>query len=261
MTNVEKITHLPAKKVYFVSDFHLGLNVGANNNSRAREKRIIQWLDEISKDAQTIFFLGDIFDFWFEYKHVVPKGYVRFLGKLAELSDNGIDLRLFVGNHDFGTFGYLENEIGMKIYRKPQLIKINESLCFIGHGNGLGPAPWRTKLEKKVFENRFCQRLFAFLHPWIGIGFANFSSRKNRQISGYKDNHFISEDKESLLVFSKEYLQKNPNVNYFIFGHRHLPQEFKISENTTYFNTGDWLKYDSFLELSKDMKIVKRQKG
>ena len=189
-----------------------------------------------------------IFDFWFEYRHVVPKGYVRLLGKLAEMADSGIDLRWFVGNHDLWTFGYLEHELGVKIYREPTLFKINETLCLIGHGDGLGPGDHGYKFIKKLFACRFNQRLFAFLHPRIGIGLANFFSRKSRAKTGGNDAVFEADEKEALYLFSKAYLKQNPNVTYFIFGHRHLPLELKLSETATYFNTGDWLKYDSYLE-------------
>jgi UDP-2,3-diacylglucosamine hydrolase len=242
----ENITLDFAKKIYFVSDFHLGIPTA--KESVSREKRIVQWLDEISKDAQTVFLLGDIFDFWFEYKRVVPKGYVRLLGKLAEMADSGIDLRWFVGNHDLWTFGYLEHEIGLKIYRKPQLFKINESLCLIGHGDGLGSGDYAYKFIKRVFTNKFNRRLFAFLHPWIGVGLANFFSRKSYAKSSENDAIFESNEKEKLFTFSKKYLTQNPDVNYFIFGHRHLPLEIKVSKTSTYFNTGDWLKYSSYVE-------------
>jgi UDP-2,3-diacylglucosamine hydrolase len=259
MTTIETITLNPSKKIYFVSDFHLG--APNSKESISREKRIVKWLDEISKNAQTIFFLGDIFDFWFEYKHVIPKGFVRFFGKLAEMSDNGIDLRMFVGNHDLGIFDYFENEIGIKIYRKSQLIKINETLCFIGHGDAMGPSYRCNKLIKKVFECKFSQRLFALLHPTIGIGFANFCSRKSREKTGQNDAVFTSTEKEALIVFSNEYLKKNPTVTYFIFGHRHLPLEIKLSETTMFFNTGDWLNYDSFVELRMENGELRMKSG
>jgi UDP-2,3-diacylglucosamine hydrolase len=253
MKPLETITLSPEKKIFFVSDFHLG--APNEKESISREKHIIQWLNEISKDAQTIFLLGDIFDFWFEYKHVVPKGHVRILGKLAEMTDRGIDIRMFVGNHDFGTFGYLENELGIKIYRKPQLIKINEILCFIGHGDAMGPSYRCNKWFKKMFECKINQRLFGLLHPWIGVGFANFCSQKSREQTGKNDAIFTSNEKEALIIFSNEYLKKNSNVTYFIFGHRHLPLEIKLSATATFFNTGDWLNYDSYLEWSEPKKL------
>ena len=246
MKTIENISCDPAKKIYFVSDFHLGMPNA--EESALRERRIVQWLEKIAEDAQTVFLLGDVFDFWFEYKRVVPKGYVRMLGKLAEMADSGIDLRWFVGNHDLWTFGYLESEIGLKIYRSPQLFQINETLCLIGHGDGLGPGDGGYKFIKKVFACRFNQRLFALLHPRTGIGLANFFSRKSRAKTGGQDAVFESNEKEMLYVFSKEYLKQNPDVQYFIFGHRHLPLEIKLSETSTYFNTGDWLRYDSYLE-------------
>ncbi|MCL2412871.1 MAG: UDP-2,3-diacylglucosamine diphosphatase [Bacteroidales bacterium] len=258
MKNIETITLNPEKKIYFASDFHLG--VPNTEESISREKRIIQWLDEISKDAQCVFLLGDIFDFWFEYNNVVPKGHVRLLGKLAEMADNGIDLRMFVGNHDLWTFGYLEKEIGMKIYHKPQLLNINEILCFVGHGDGLGWKNIRYKMVKKIMSWRLNQRLFAFLHPWIGVGLANFFSRKSRAKEGIKDVAFTSVEKESLCIFAKEFLQTNPDVTYFIFGHRHLPLDIKLSETTTLFNTGDWLNYDSYVVLTNDKVELKTKR-
>jgi len=260
MKNIETISLNPEKKIYFASDFHLGApNV---KESISREKRIVQWLDKISKDAQAVFLLGDIFDYWFEYKHVVPKGHVRMLGKLAEMADNGIDIRMFVGNHDLWTFGYLEKEIGLKIYHKPQLFKINEALCLVGHGDGLGWRNLRYKFIRGVIGCRFKQRMYAALHPWIGAGLANFFSRKSRENTGKNDAVFKSVEKESLCIFCNEFLQKNPDVKYFIFGHRHLPLEIKLSETSTYFNTGDWLNYDSYVELKiedGELKMTLRQ--
>ncbi len=253
MTNIETISRNPEKKIYFISDFHLG--IPNSEKSKHREKRIVQWLDEISKDAQAVFFLGDIFDFWFEYKYVVPKGYVRLLGKLAEMADAGIDLRWFTGNHDLWTFGYLEREIGMKIYHHPQVFKIDETLCLIGHGDGLGPGDHAYKCIKKIFTNTINQRLFSFLHPRIGVGLATFFSGKNRARTGEKDAIFESNEKEALYTFSKNYLKQNPNIQYFIFGHRHFPLEIKLSETSTYFNTGDWLQYDSYLEWGTVQKL------
>ena len=247
MKAIETISCNPAKKIYFVSDFHLGAPNA--KESALRETRIVQWLEKISEDAQSVFLLGDIFDFWFEYKHVVPKGYVRLLGKLAEMADRGIDLRLFTGNHDLWTFGYLEHEIGMKIYRKPHLFKMDETLCLIGHGDGLGLGDQGYKFIKTILTCRLNQRLFALLHPWIGAGLANFCSRLSRAKTGKTNAVFQSNKKETLSGFCKHYLLKqNSDVKYFIFGHCHLPLEIKLSETSTYFNTGDWLNYDSYLE-------------
>jgi len=247
MKNVETITLQENKKIYFVSDFHLGApNLEA---SRSRERRIIRWLDEISKDAQAVFLLGDIFDFWFEYKHVVPKGHVRLLGKLAEMTDNGIDIRMLVGNHDLWTFGYLESEIGIKVYHKPQLFNINGSLCLAGHGDGLGWGNLWYKFIRGVIGCRTKQKMYSWLHPWIGAGLAMFVSRKSRESVGKKDVAFKTIETESLCKYCNAYLQKNPDVNFFIFGHRHLPLDLELAENTRYLNTGDWLNHDSFVEM------------
>lgn len=168
----------PQQRIYFASDFHLGVN--ARHSSLEREKEIVKWLEKCRHDAQAIFLVGDLFDFWFEYKHSIPKGYTRFLGKLAELSDDGIELHIFTGNHDLWMFGYLEKELGAKVYREPQQLKINDVLIWIGHGDGIGSGDKGYKFLKRIFTNSFYQWLFQWLHPNIGIGLAHFWSGKSR---------------------------------------------------------------------------------
>lgn len=230
-------------KIYFISDFHLG--VPDYESSLAREKKIVQWLNTIASDASEIYILGDVFDFWFEYKHVVPKGYVRILGKLAELADSGVKLHYFTGNHDMWVFNYLPKEIGMTVYREPVRREINGKMFFIGHGDGLGPGDHGYKFIKKVFANKFCQWLFARLHPNLGIGMANFWSRKSRIATGTTDKQYLGDDKEYLVVFSKDILKKE-HIDYFIFGHRHLALDIKVGEGSRYLNLGDWIKYNTY---------------
>ena len=189
-------THIPRnKKIYFLSDFHLGAPDYAS--SLIREKHIIKFLDEIKTDAEQIFIVGDLFDFWYEYKRVVPKGFVRILGKLAELTDNGIPILFFVGNHDMWMDGYFEKELGVKVYHHPATFEFNGKTFFIGHGDGLGPGDHRYKFIKKIFRNKFSQLLFGMLHPYSGIGLANYFSRKSRAATGLVDEQFLGEDKES----------------------------------------------------------------
>jgi UDP-2,3-diacylglucosamine hydrolase len=231
------------KKIYFVSDAHLG--VPDHNSSLKREKLLVQWLDQIREDAAEIFLLGDIFDFWFEYKSVVPKGFVRLLGKIAELSDSGIPVHYFTGNHDMWAFGYFEKELGVKIYREPVERKFNDKLFYIGHGDGLGPGDYGYKFIKKVFSNKISQMLFSWLHPGIGTTIALYFSKKSRIANGPKDEIFLGEENERLITFCKETL-KSKQYHFFIFGHRHLPLDIKVGPETRYINIGEWVKTFSY---------------
>lgn len=233
----------PGKKIYFISDFHLGAPDYAT--SLVREKRVVQFLDEIKNDAAVIFILGDLFDFWYEYKRVVPKGFVRILGKLAELTDSGIIIHFFVGNHDMWMSGYFEKELNIDVYHDPKEFEFNGKKFLIGHGDGLGPGDHRYKFMKKIFRNKFSQGLFGMLHPSSGIGLADYFSRKSRAATGKKDEQFLGEEKEWLIVYCKEMLTKK-HFDFFIFGHRHLPIEYKLNENSEYINLGDWIKYNSY---------------
>ncbi len=233
----------PGKKIYFISDFHLG--APDKVKSLEREKRIVRWLEMVRKDASEIYLMGDVFDFWFEYKHAVPRGYVRLLGKLAELSDAGIILHYFTGNHDMWVFDYLPKEIGVIIYREPVSRIINNKHFYIGHGDGLGPGDHGYKFIKKVFANPVCQWLFARLHPNFGIPLALYFSRKSRVATGTTDEKFLGEEKEWLVVYSKDVLQKQ-HYDYLIFGHRHLPLDIKVGERSRYINLGEWLNYNTY---------------
>jgi UDP-2,3-diacylglucosamine hydrolase len=236
-------------KIYFISDFHLGVPDEAE--SRKRELRIIDWLDTVRKDAAEIYLLGDVFDFWFEYKHVVPKGFVRLLGKLAELSDEGIKLHYFTGNHDMWAFDYLPSEIGVKLYRQPIRREIHGKTFVIGHGDGLGPGDHGYKFIKSVFANKFCQWLFQWIHPNIGVGIANFFSRRSRIATGTTEDKYLGDNKERLVQYCEEQL-KIEKTDYFVFGHRHLPIEKELTGGAMYFNIGDWIRYDTYLVVAED---------
>jgi UDP-2,3-diacylglucosamine hydrolase len=230
-------------KIYFISDFHLGAPDAGK--SLVREKKIVRWLDKVAQDATEIYLLGDVFDFWFEYKHAVPRGYVRLLGKLAELSDKGIKLHYFTGNHDMWVFDYLPKEIGVVLYREPVEREIGGKKFFIGHGDGLGPGDHGYKFIKKVFANKLCQWLFARLHPNFGIPLALYFSRKSRIATGTSDEKFLGEDNEWLIVHSKEVLAKK-HFDFFIFGHRHLPLDVKLSDRSRYVNLGEWITHFTY---------------
>jgi UDP-2,3-diacylglucosamine hydrolase len=229
-------------KIYFVSDSHFGVPDYAS--SLVREKILVKWLDSIKADAKELYLLGDIFDYWFEYKHAVPKGYVRLLGKLAELSDSGIAMHYFTGNHDMWMFGYFPKELNIPVYRKPVSREMNGKKFFIAHGDGLGPGDHRYKFIKKVFSNKVCQWLFARLHPNFGLWLIKYLSRKSRVANGDTDEVFLGEDKEFLIQFVKNH-EKTTHYDYYIFGHRHLPLDITIG-NARQINLGDWVKNFSY---------------
>lgn len=231
------------KKIYFLSDFHLG----APNEveSRKREDRLVRFLQQARKDAGIIFIVGDIFDFWFEYKTVVPKGFVRILGTLAQMADEGIQLHIFTGNHDLWMQDYLSKELNAKLYFEPHPFTINNKSFLIGHGDGLGPGDEGYKRLKKIFTNPVCQWLFRWLHPDAGIQLANYFSRKSRAKTGNADEIFLGEDKEWLIMYTKE-KAKTMSVDYFIFGHRHYAIDFKINEKSRYINLGDWIRLNTY---------------
>ncbi|MFS4415510.1 UDP-2,3-diacylglucosamine diphosphatase [Maribacter sp. 2307ULW6-5] len=231
------------KKVYFASDNHLGAPTA--KESLPREKRFVAWLNEIQKDAGAVFLLGDLFDFWMEYRTVVPKGFTRTLGKLAEMTDAGIPIYFFVGNHDLWMNGYFEEELNIPVFHAPQPFNINGTTFFIGHGDGLGPHDKGYKRMKKVFTNPVAQWLFRWLHPDIGVRLAQHLSVKNKLISGDGDATFLGEDKEWLVQYCHRKLQ-GAHYDHFVFGHRHLPLEIMLQEKAKYTNLGDWIQYFTY---------------
>ena len=247
MTNTNHISVAEGKKVYFASDNHLG--APTMEASLPREKKFVAWLDEIKHDAAAIFLLGDLFDFWFEYKRVIPKGFTRTLGKLAEISDSGIPIYYFVGNHDLWMNGYFEDELNITVFHKPQEFTFNETTLLIGHGDGLGPGDKGYKRMKKVFTNGFCKWLFKWLHPDIGVKLAQYLSVKNRLISGEEDVKFLGEDNEWLVQYCRK-KEAEQHRDYYVFGHRHLPMEIDIANNSKYINLGDWISYYTYAEFS-----------
>lgn len=232
----------PGKNIYFISDFHLG--APDYEQSLEREKKIVRFLDSIEHDVEELYLLGDVFDFWFEYKTVVPRGFVRLLGKIASLSDKGIPIHYFTGNHDMWTFDYLQKELNVTIYRKPIEKEYNGKKFFIGHGDGLGPGDHGYKFIKKIFASTICQWLFARLHPNFGIGLANYFSGKSRIATGTADEKFLGEEKEWLIIHSKELLESK-HYDFLVFGHRHLPLDLPIN-SSRYINLGDWIKYNTY---------------
>ncbi|MBS1759107.1 MAG: UDP-2,3-diacylglucosamine diphosphatase [Bacteroidetes bacterium] len=246
------------KKIYFLSDFHLGAPDAAS--SLEREKEIVRFLDEIKNDAAEIFLIGDLFDFWYEYKEVVPKGYVRLLGKLAELTDAGIILHYFVGNHDMWLRDYFQKELNILVYFHPQEFERNEKKFLIGHGDGLGPKDYKYKMLKKVFRNPVSKWMFGIFPPQLGIGLANFFSRRSRKQTGSTEEIFLGEEKEWLLIYCNEVLQKK-KIDFFIFGHRHLAIDYRLTENSRYINLGDWISYYTYAIFDGNDIALKSYKG
>ncbi len=240
-----EITLSPDQKIYFASDFHLG--VPDHDSSLEREKRIVAWLNHAKRDAHSIYLLGDIFDFWFEYKHTIPKGFIRFQGKLAELRDAGIPIYFFTGNHDMWMFDYFSKELGITIYREPQELSVNTKKILIGHGDGLGPGDTVYKIQKKFFNSKVCQWLFARIHPNLGMGIARLWSRQSRIANTKREEKFNGEGSEFLLTYCKE-IEKTDHHDFYIFGHRHLPLDLKVGETSRYINLGEWVHFDSYAE-------------
>ena len=246
------ITTSENKKIYFASDQHLG--APTPKASLPREKKFVAWLDTIKEDAGTIFLLGDLFDFWFEYKTVVPKGFVRVLGKLAELKDAGIDIYFFAGNHDLWMRDYFQKELNIPVFHKPQEFDINGKIFLIGHGDGLGPNDHGYKRMKKVFTFPFFKWLFRWLHPDIGVRLGHYFSVKNKLISGDEDARFLGDENEWLAQYCRRKLTEK-HYDFFVFGHRHLPLEIELNTNSTYINLGDWIQYFTYGEFMKTFKL------
>ncbi|MCB9245600.1 MAG: UDP-2,3-diacylglucosamine diphosphatase [Flavobacteriales bacterium] len=229
-------------KYYFASDFHLGIPDAAR--SREREKALVRWLEQVRHDAHSIFLMGDLFDFWFEYKYVVPKGYVRLLGKLAELRDSGIEIVCFRGNHDMWMFGYFESELGIPVISNEYILMVGDKKFYLHHGDGLGPGDRSYKMLKRIFRNTLCQWLFSILPPRWGFGLANFFSSRSRLANASYDEQFTGEN-EWLWQYAKE-MEKREHFDYYIFGHRHLPLDLEVNERSRYYNLGEWLHHRTY---------------
>jgi UDP-2,3-diacylglucosamine hydrolase len=226
------------QKIYFLSDLHLGLR--PYNKSREREKKLVAFLDEIQDDAAELYLLGDIFDFWHEYRHVVPKGFTRFLGRLAMLADKGTKIYFFTGNHDVWAYGYFSSELGAEIHRKPLIKELNGFRFLLAHGDGLGPGDAGYKLLKWAFTNRFLQFCFARLHPNFALWLGKTWSKQSRYSKGIVAEEFAGEDKELQIVFAKQKL-KESHFDFFVFGHRHIPYDIQLGDKSRVINLGDWI--------------------
>ncbi|MCE3227941.1 MAG: UDP-2,3-diacylglucosamine hydrolase [Bacteroidetes bacterium] len=246
---------MAGKKIYFASDFHLG--VPTLESSLAREKKVCQWLDMIKSDAEEIFLVGDIFDFWYEYVYTIPKGYTRLLGKIAELTDSGIKVHFFTGNHDLWMKDYFIEELNVSVYHDPIIREFNGKRFYIGHGDGLGPGDNWYKFLKLIFKSKVCQWLYSRLHPNLAFWLARKSSKRSRIITADSDEKFLGEENEWLYLFAKEYV-KTEKMDYFIFGHRHLPLDMNVDGKARYINLGEWINYRTYAVFDgTDLKLEK----
>lgn len=233
----------PGKKIFFLSDFHLGAPNA--EKSLQREKLIVQFLESIRNEAHTIFLVGDLFDFWYEYRKVVPKGYVRLLGKIAELTDAGIQMHFFVGNHDMWMKSYFQDELNIPVYFEPREFVYDNKVFLVGHGDGIGPGDHGYKRLKKIFRNPACQWMFGVLPPAIGMGIANYASRRSRASTGQTEEVFLGEENEWLLIYCRESIREK-KIDFFVFGHRHLPIDYRLDKGSRYINLGDWINYCTY---------------
>ncbi|MDX9881571.1 MAG: UDP-2,3-diacylglucosamine diphosphatase [Prolixibacteraceae bacterium] len=230
-------------KIYFVSDVHLG--APALKNNKEREKLFVRWLDGIKADASALFLMGDIFDFWFEYRKVVPRGFTRTLGKIAEIADSGIPVHYFTGNHDIWIFDYLPDELGIILHREEYKTEFNGKKFFLAHGDGLDPSDKGYLLLKKVFTSKILQWTFARLHPNFAFFIGHNWSKNSRIANGIQADGYRGDDKEGLFLFA-ESMEKKEHFDYFIFGHRHLLVERPIGGKSVFINLGDWINYFSY---------------
>lgn len=233
------------KKVYFASDMHLGSDFF--EDPKLTEKRFVRWLNSIKNEAKVLYLLGDVFDFWFEYKKVVPKGFTRFLGKIAEMSDNGTEIHFFTGNHDIWIFDYLPQEIGVVVHKEPFVTEIYGKIFYLAHGDGLGDNSRSFKLIRSIFHNKTCQFLFSGLPTNWGIGFAHWWSKHNRKKSNVAPASYFGEDKEHLVLFAKEYIKKHPETDYLLFGHRHILLDLMLNKKSRMMIIGDWMQLYSYV--------------
>ena len=252
---------MPPQKIYFVSDLHLGNRY--LQNPLDVERKMVQWLDDIKKDAKAVYFLGDIFDFWFEYKYVVQRGHVRFLGKLAEMSDNGIEIHFLLGNHEIRMLSYLADEAGVIIHNKPFTAELLGKKFFLAHGDEVGYRPFMYRLIQGILRNWLCQVLYAAIHPRWSVGFARSWSLRSRKSGLSVDKVKSSQVSHSKALenFSRTYLLTSPDINFFIFGHLHILLDRELSPSTRLLITGDWMHLFSYAVWDGEALTLRRERG
>ena len=243
-----------SKKVYFLSDAHLGAKT--HRDSLEAEKKLCRWLDHVKQDADSIYLMGDIFDYWYEYKYVVPKGFTRLLGKLAEVTDSGVEVHFFIGNHDIWLTDYLSKECGMILHFEPLIVDIKGRKFFLAHGDGLGDDSRLFHFLRKVFHNKFLRKCFSAIHPRWTVPLAHAWSSDSREKGGVIE--YLGEDNEYLILFSKEKLKEINDIDYFIYGHRHILLNLAIAEHSRVVILGDWITLFSYAEFDGENLLLKR---
>ncbi len=247
------------KKTYFASDAHLGLNIYEDRITA--EKRLVRWMDSIKPDCKALYFVGDMFDYWFEYKYVIPKGFVRFIGKMAEFIDEGIPVYLYTGNHDVWMFDYFQKEIGATVCSQETITEIDGKKFYIAHGDGLGDPSLTFRFMRCFFRNKICQALYKWIHPDVTMPFGHAWSRSNRQKKqGNKAEQYLGEENEFLVQFSKEHAKAN-DVDYYIFGHRHIELDLTIEEKKRVVILGDWITKFTYAVWDGEQFELKRYNG
>ena len=239
------------RNIYILSDAHLGS--WAIDHGRTQERRLVRFLDEIKGKARAVYLLGDMFDFWYEWKYCVPKGYTRFLGKLSELTDMGVEVHYFTGNHDIWMYGYLEEECGVVMHRKDETVELYGRVFYLAHGDGLGDPDRKFRLIRGMFHSRLCQRMFSMLHPrwsmWFGMTWAKHSRMKR---GGGQEPPFMGEDRECLVRYTKRYMRDHTNIDYFIYGHRHIELDLMLGDDTRMMVIGDWIQQFTYVVFDGD---------
>lgn len=238
-------------KMYFLTDAHLG----SGEDSLSRELELVAFLDSIKEECSVLVLLGDMFDFWFSYKHVVPRGSVRFLGKLAELADAGVKIHYFIGNHDMWIFNYLQEQFPVEMHSDPEILRFDGRLFYVGHGDGMGNQDANYNFLKMLFRSAFCQKLFAFVHPWVGFTIARKWSESSRKSHSVKYQKFLGDDKEAIVQHCKSLVSKRPEIEFCVFGHRHTPVTRPLLEHSVYVNVGDWISHRNYA-VYDDGKLV-----
>ena len=237
--------------VYFISDAHLGCR--AIEHQRTQQRRLTRFLDQIKDKAEAVYMLGDMFDFWFEYRQVVPRGFTRFLGKVSELTDSGVEVHWFVGKHDMWMTDYLECECGVTIHREPCLVEIYGKEFYLSHGHhvDIAPGDWRTRLMFRMFESTFVRRMATLIHPDLFVDFGlNWARHSRMRHMAQGEEPYKGEHDERMVTFAKQYLATHPSVNYFLFGHRHIELDLMLTHECRLLILGEW--YSHFTYVSFD---------
>ena len=231
---------------YFLSDLHLGTHSVSPAERLDRERRVVRWLDTVKDDASVIYLLGDILDYWYEYKHVVPRGFTRFFGKIAELTDSGVEVHWFIGNHDIWIFDYLPSELGVIVHKSPCLVSLGRYTAYLAHGDGLGRTPFSFRI------------LYSAIHPRWTVAFAHRWSSHSRKHGN--DLPYQGEENEFLVRYAKEYRRENPSphIDFFIFGHRHILLDLMIARDCRVLILGDWIQHFSYARFDGEQLFLEQ---